>query len=180
MTEAQVYELLREHRTDDTVNTDLLEPDFALRLALLIYACPDIKIVSGFRSFIAQKRLYEAWKAGTYKVPVVAVPGTSLHELGLAADLSTTRAWQEVHNRADVFGLYFPLTSELWHVEKQAGIGALKKEDDDDMQADEIKTVQITVEGKQYNYSDVIGWTLEQLNKLVRDVAEIKQELASK
>ena len=175
----QAYDLLRARRVNETVNTDGLEADFVVRLALLCVACPELQIVSGFRTYAEQKALYDAWKNGTYQVPVVAVPGTSAHESGRAADVSTTRAWTELHIRAEVFGLVFPVASEAWHVETAKGIGPIAQEEED-MQADEIKTVQITVEGQQYNFADVIGWTLEQLNKLVRDVEEMKRELASR
>jgi len=63
------------------------------------------RITSTRRSFAAQRALYEAWLAGRNKYPV-AVPGTSLHERGLAVDIVMAtpehatyagRYWQQLH-----------------------------------------------------------------------------------
>lgn len=44
-------------------------------------------ITSGYRTYAQQKSLYDRWKAGTFKSPSVAPPGTSLHESGKALDI---------------------------------------------------------------------------------------------
>lgn len=93
---------------------------FQQRLAAFIAAAPGkISITSGTRSHAEQQRLYDAWVAGGKKGPVVAVPGTSKHETGQAADLGystpAVRAWAAAN--AASFGLGFPVNGEPWHVE---------------------------------------------------------------
>ena len=44
-------------------------------------------ITSGYRTYAQQKSLYDRWRAGTFKAPSVARPGTSLHESGRALDI---------------------------------------------------------------------------------------------
>jgi hypothetical protein len=81
-----------------------------------------IKVTSGSRDSQQQAKLYAdavakygAKDAANWAAP----PGHSNHEKGLAADLSfaddATR--NAVHQRAQQYGLWFPLSNENWHVE---------------------------------------------------------------
>ncbi len=45
-------------------------------------------IESGYRSSKVQKHIYKEWKAGRFKSPLVAKPGTSRHEFGCAIDIT--------------------------------------------------------------------------------------------
>lgn len=100
---------------------DLQEPFATRLLKLLDYFGGRVMILSGRRSLAAQQALYDAWvRSGYTNPPTVAVPGTSNHERGLAADLSrydASLSWGEVHYTAAAFGLIFRLPSEDWHVE---------------------------------------------------------------
>jgi hypothetical protein len=80
----------------------------------------NIGITSGDRSYADQKRLYDAWVAGGKKGPRVAVPGTSNHEKGEAADLryGTEAAKKWAHDNAAMVGLTFPMDDEDWHIEQ--------------------------------------------------------------
>lgn len=72
----------------------------------------------GYRSIQDQARLYNAWKAGTYKVPAVARPGRSRHGSGQAIDFKGvkrgSREFQWLQQNAARYGLH-NLPSEPWH-----------------------------------------------------------------
>jgi chemotaxis protein histidine kinase CheA len=86
-------------------------------------------IGSGFRTFEQQTKLYNEAiaKYGSANIPghQVAYPGTSMHEKGLAADLTasgtTIRAgspearWLAAN--ASTFGISFPVRGEPWHAQ---------------------------------------------------------------
>ncbi len=96
---------------------DLQEPLAGRLLKLLEYFGGRVMILSGRRSRAEQEALYDAYLAGGN---LAAVPGTSLHELGLAADLQRTDpdlTWGKVHYTAAAFGLRFPIPSENWHTQ---------------------------------------------------------------
>ncbi len=90
-----------------------LQPFFASRLACLFDAVDGLWIVSGFRTRAEQAALHEA------KPDLAAPPGSSNHELGLAADLGypSEEVERAAHVRAFSCGLAFPVPHEPWHVE---------------------------------------------------------------
>ncbi|HEX5949232.1 MAG TPA: Rv3654c family TadE-like protein [Actinomycetota bacterium] len=90
-----------------------LDPSFVASLSCLFEQVDGLWIVSGFRTRAEQAALYEQ------KPNLAAPPGSSNHELGLAADLgypSTAVEWA-AHAAAPSCGLGFPVPSEPWHVE---------------------------------------------------------------
>jgi hypothetical protein len=108
------------------------------RLASLLTSAPPsirdgLGIYSGFRSAEHQARLYKAsMNADGKPSGMVAKPGGSLHNYGMAADLSwwgqslrnAPRQIQEwAHKNAPTFGLKFPMNNpqrhpyEPWHIE---------------------------------------------------------------
>jgi hypothetical protein len=123
--------LLTRWKLHPGVWTTPTHPDLAVRVALLLAApeCADrYRIVSAARTYAQQKNLYDRWRAGTYRVPVVARPGTSKHEI--RADGHSHAIDVDVHGRADTaedrdlwrrlaptYGLHTPVKSEWWHTE---------------------------------------------------------------
>lgn len=104
-----------------------LQPDFRARLSALLARLPGVTITSGYRSVGQQAALY--WRAtghGRHGTMMVAAPGRSMHNLGLAADLHFPGAVSKMaaHRLASNFGLVFPMGWEPWHVEP-AGARAL-------------------------------------------------------
>jgi secretion/DNA translocation related TadE-like protein len=93
--------------------SDGLQPFFVARLACLFGRVHGLWIVSGFRTYEEQAELYEQ------NPDLAAPPGTSNHELGLAADLGypTIQAQADAHRQAPGCGLEFPIPYEPWHVE---------------------------------------------------------------
>jgi secretion/DNA translocation related TadE-like protein len=90
-----------------------LQPSFVARLSCLFQEVDGLWIVSGFRTRAEQAALFEA------KPGLAAPPGSSNHELGLAADLGylSEEAERDAHARASSCGLEFPVPYEPWHVE---------------------------------------------------------------
>lgn len=79
-------------------------------------------IGSGWRSTAHQTQLYNAWRNGTYDVPVVARPGTSRHEHGEAIDFGgDLRLAQQLARK---YGLVFPIEGEPWHGQLGEGVGS--------------------------------------------------------
>lgn len=80
-----------------------------------------IEIISGWRTRHEQEQLYSQFQAGTGNV--AAVPGTSMHEIGQAADAYMDGVGladaQGVAPLAAQLGLVFPVPGEAWHVEQQ-------------------------------------------------------------
>jgi hypothetical protein len=78
-----------------------------------------LEIVSGWRTRHEQSELYEMFLNGTGNL--AAVPGTSRHEIGYAADVYIDGValadYRDVRERAKRFGLHFPVAGEGWHVE---------------------------------------------------------------
>jgi hypothetical protein len=73
-----------------------------------------LSIVSGWRSRAEQEYLYGLYLAGVGNL--AAVPGTSMHEKGLAIDHAP--AWWGMDQQgAWQFGLHHPVPGEPWHVE---------------------------------------------------------------
>jgi secretion/DNA translocation related TadE-like protein len=90
-----------------------LQPFFVARLMCLFETVDGLWIVSGFRTRAEQAILYEA------NPDLAAPPGSSNHELGLAADLGYPSETAELaaHAQAKACGLEFPVPYEPWHVE---------------------------------------------------------------
>jgi LAS superfamily LD-carboxypeptidase LdcB len=89
----------------------------------------DIGVTSGTRSRERQQQLWDAAvaKYGSEAAARkwVAPPGSSMHERGMAADLSFGPGGKEwAHANASRFGLTFPMGHEPWHVEPVGGRGA--------------------------------------------------------
>lgn len=117
-----------------------LEPVFGGRLLrLLKHFGGRVVIDSGFRTRAQQQKLYDDWVDSGKRVPsIVAVPGTSKHELdpAEAADLhrlDSLLTWGEVHYTADAFGLCFPIPREDWHCEAVPDWTDPEPPEDDDM-----------------------------------------------
>ena len=120
-----------------------LKPDFEKRVAMMAADFKEqtgekLQINSGFRSPEKQKQLYDEWIAGGKKGKVVAAPGTSPHEKGLAVDIQASSApkgtgsfkgfLNQLAGAVDAptgwlekFGIVRPVTSKK--------VGADKKED---------------------------------------------------
>lgn len=75
-----------------------------------------INIFSGYRSITKQKEL---WDKSDKTGKMVAQPGYSMHNWGLAGDLkygsNAAKGW--AHKNAEQFGLYFPMSFEPWHIQ---------------------------------------------------------------
>ena len=105
-------------------DTQDLNPDFNNKVNQLI-AQVRVKggnptITSGYRSFDEQQRLYNSGNNG---VPV-ARPGTSLHEKGLAADISgDTNTMNLLHSLAGQFGISFPFGNDPVHAQLAGAAG---------------------------------------------------------
>lgn len=81
-----------------------------------------VTIGSGWRSSAQQQDLYNRWISGNYNVPVVARPGTSKHEHGLAIDFDGDLALAQKLGRK--YGLIFPVKGEAWHAQLGEGVMA--------------------------------------------------------
>lgn len=104
------------------VTGDLEGLDPALRAALEQVAeqlGKPLDVISGLRTRAEQEELYRRYKAGTGNL--AAVPGTSRHESGHAADVYIDGvALANVPGAraaAAAAGLGFPVPGEAWHVE---------------------------------------------------------------
>jgi secretion/DNA translocation related TadE-like protein len=86
---------------------------FVARLACLFNRVAGIRVVSGFRTTAEQARLHAE------RPEFAAPPGRSMHERGLAADLSFAAGFGQraAHSAAAPCGLEFPVPNEPWHVE---------------------------------------------------------------
>lgn len=100
-----------------------LEPGFAAELQRMLSHSPyAFQVVSGYRSLAEQGQL---WKQAAAQhgedgaASLLAPPGTSWHEKGLAVDLRYAHAgalrW--VHDNAAHFGLVVPNPAEPWHLQ---------------------------------------------------------------
>lgn len=105
-----------------------LNPAFSSALERLYAAAPpdvqaQLGLTSGYRSIARQQEL---WNASDKSGHMVAAPGHSQHNFGLAADLygmgtgagnvsAGARDW--VHANAANYGLTFPMAYEPWHVQ---------------------------------------------------------------
>ena len=96
--------------------TQGLQAWFVARLGCLFESIPGIRVVSGFRTRAEQARLHAE------RPDLAAQPGRSMHERGLAADLTfpSMVAQQIAHSMAGMCGLEFSVPGEPWHVEPKA------------------------------------------------------------
>lgn len=100
-----------------------LDPEFAGALDRFVNAVPGVSIYSGARSNERQAQLWEQAlkKYGSPEAARkwVAPPGRSMHNKGGAADLryASDAARTMAHERAQEFGLTFPMGHEPWHIE---------------------------------------------------------------
>lgn len=78
-----------------------------------------IEVISGWRTRHEQEGLYQSFLSGAGNL--AAVPGTSKHETGRAADVYVDGvALASVPGAAEqaaALGLHFPVPGEAWHVE---------------------------------------------------------------
>lgn len=112
-----------------------LEPQFWSALESMYAAAPpsvqaELGLNSGYRSIERQRQL---WEASDKSGKMVARPGHSRHNHGLAADLwgfglgngqkvsPETRDW--VHANAGKYGMHFPIDYEPWHIQWQGAGG---------------------------------------------------------
>lgn len=108
--------------TSGRVTGDLagIAPSLVAQLDRLAVAIDeDIEVVSGWRRHAEQADLYRRFLAGTGNL--AAVPGTSMHESGLAADVYVDGvALANVEGAtaaAASLGMNFPVPGEPWHLE---------------------------------------------------------------
>ncbi len=79
----------------------------------------NINVNSGFRSRAEQAALFAASDGSGH---MVAAPGSSHHELGIAADISPAP-----HGKESRFGLKYPMSWEPWHIELARRGGIVQK-----------------------------------------------------
>jgi hypothetical protein len=93
-----------------------VNPELAQRVQLLLAKLPTGYVSSAFRSLAEQTRLYNLFLAG--KGSPANLPGTSMHEKGLAVDVACAASDDAARAKwAKEFGLYTPHSTELWHME---------------------------------------------------------------
>lgn len=110
---------------------DGLNEDFKSRLRRLIAASGGkVSLGSGYRSVERQQQL---WNAAVKKYGSeakarkwVAPPGKSNHNHGVAGDLQGDL--ELAHRLAPLYGLYFPMKHEPWHIEP---VGQHEQSDED-------------------------------------------------
>lgn len=182
MTIEEAERALLEVLTPDKPKSHIvsLQPEMKTRLASLFASAPPyvsegLRIYSGFRSKEHQARLYKA-SIGKDGKPsgMVARPGGSMHNFGLAADLSwngkrldsshhdvqSVRAW--VHRNAPLHGLKFPMNNpnrhpyEPWHIETTETRGG--KSSTATNYAHLSRFAEGVRPGKQVNAGEVIGY----------------------
>lgn len=76
-----------------------------------------LRVVSGFRTYAHQKRLYDAYRAG--RGNLAAPPGYSNHQSGRALDLNTSDpgVYSWLTRNAATYGFVRTVPSEKWHWE---------------------------------------------------------------
>lgn len=97
-----------------------VHPELIRRLdALAVATGREIEVISGWRSRHEQEGLYRSFLSGAGNL--AAVPGTSNHETGRAADVYVDgvalASVDGVGEQAAALGLHFPVPGEAWHVE---------------------------------------------------------------
>lgn len=120
---SQMQNVLAGAAPQGGVSAGGLAPPFQNQLSQLMAAVAQaggrLSVSSGFRSEAQQAGLWQQalQKYGSAAAARrwVAPPGTSMHNKGLAADLSGSL--DLAHQLAGRFGLTFPLGNEAWHIE---------------------------------------------------------------
>jgi hypothetical protein len=97
-----------------------VSPVLIMRLdALAVVLDRELEVVSGWRTRHEQTGLYQRYVAGQGNL--AAIPGTSNHEFGRAADVYVDGVAladvPTVTAKALTVGLHFPVPGEAWHVE---------------------------------------------------------------
>lgn len=97
-----------------------VHPELIRRLdALAVATGREIEVISGWRTRHEQEGLYQSFLSGAGNL--AAVPGTSNHESGRAADVYidgvALASVEGVSEQAAALGLHFPVSGEAWHVE---------------------------------------------------------------
>ncbi len=97
-----------------------VHPELIRRLdALAVATGREIEVISGWRKRHEQEALYQSFLSGVGNL--AAVPGTSNHETGRAADVYldgvALASVDGVMEHATALGLHFPVPGEAWHVE---------------------------------------------------------------
>jgi hypothetical protein len=105
-------------------DTRAAKPDLMRRIDKLGRALGhELLIREGWRTREQQEAFWDAFVARGYRPPLVARPGTSLHETGDAADVGTLRGGVNIGNVPGAreamrrLGLCLPVPGEPWHVE---------------------------------------------------------------
>ena len=99
----------------------MVEPFFAMVEAAKADAI-NIVINSGFRTYAAQRYLYDNWKKGAAGFNKAAKPGRSNHQNGIALDIpvggsSGTPVYDWLAENATSFGFIRTVRDEYWHWE---------------------------------------------------------------
>lgn len=93
----------------------LLDDDFAKKLSQLLVEFPELKIASALRTIEEQKKIYDSG------VRPAAKPGNSLHEKGLAVDISAggkvPSNIQDIYRVARALGIEFPVKNDPLHAQ---------------------------------------------------------------
>ncbi len=145
-----------------------------------------IGIASGFRTAERQAQLF-AEAVAKYGSEAearkwVAPPGSSMHNKGLAADLSgSPEALAYAHQHAAEFGLTFPMGNEPWHIEPTGARGSAgsAKQEQADLQAT-IKTQREKYQVTQVNIEATAlqAKTVADHAKALRDEAAAAEQQA--
>ena len=112
----------------DPVNdgTSQLNPDLKKRVQAMQAANPQVGVVSGYRTSMQQKRMYESGN------PNIAKPGKSQHTRGNAADLGPPSQYGWIKANARKFGLdHAARFGEPWHVQTAGTISGVGDPADD-------------------------------------------------
>lgn len=105
----------------ENLTLEMADPYFAMVRA----AAKDgisLHINSGFRTYAAQKYLYDNWKKGVSGFYLAAKPGRSNHQNGTAVDIPVSGGpglpvYDWLANHATAFGFIRTVKSEYWHWE---------------------------------------------------------------
>ncbi len=104
------------------IDDDFWERFNLYRSALFSRGGPRVTIVSGYRFYDEQLRLYNGWLNHLPGFNLAARPGTSNHEKGLAIDQDPNFDQQTLDVAAE-YSLEFPLPTEHWHIQPRSARG---------------------------------------------------------
>lgn len=104
----------------EKLTLDMVEPYFAMVEDAAQHGVT-IEINSGFRTYAAQKYLYDNWVKGVSGFNLAAKPGRSNHQNGIALDIPVGGPGHPVYDwlalHATSFGFVRTVKSEYWHWE---------------------------------------------------------------